>query len=75
MKAGKEIPFPFLVGPPTKGSGMFEGAGGADGSSVCSGAALLLARDGREVQRRGGVSWIQFYESVRMLGGKKGSDE
>lgn len=66
MEGGEEIPVPLLVGPAAKR--MFEGVGGADGGSVCGGAALLLARDGREVQRWGGVPWIQVYDSVGILG-------
>lgn len=66
MIGGEEVPLPLLVGPAAKG--MVEGVGSADGSSFCSGAALLLARHRREVQRRGSVSRIQLYDRVGILG-------
>lgn len=57
---GEEIALPLLVRPAAKA--IVKGLGGADGCGVCSGAALLLACNRREVQRRGSISRIQLYD-------------
>ena len=40
---------------------LVKGLGGTNGSGFGSRAALLLARDGREVQRRRRIARIQLY--------------